>query len=163
MSDAGNAEPLLKVFKRLTYVMVFLIIFAPTLAIVNILFPTSNAYADSAQRTLIVLSVSSFTTLVISMALHVALQSRTTWGVLLMSCTLFIITYYTYLGSRIISSNLSVTPYPLFIELKNGARSVYVLDLPQIIVVMLVIYYLRKRRSSHISKNHREGYEALTA
>lgn len=145
MSSAGNADTLLRMFKRVAHVMVFLAIFAGSFIAVSTLFPRSSTYIDVSQRLFVILSVSSFTTLVISTVLHVSLQSRITLRVLVMSSAFFIIMYYIHFSNKVLSNGLSVIPYPFLIELKGNAYSAYVLDLPQIIITGFIAYYIYKR------------------
>lgn len=146
MSSAGNAESSLKVSKRFRHALVFIFILSSSFTVMNLAFSLMNSHMGLTQLVLISFNTSSFITLIASLTLHIAFQSKTSLRVLLMSCASFIIAYYLYLGSKVLSNSLAVTPYPLLIELRSSAHSTYVLDLPQAILITLLIYYLFKRR-----------------
>ncbi|MEM2039339.1 MAG: hypothetical protein QXN79_02430 [Zestosphaera sp.] len=52
--------------------------------------------------------------------------------------------YYGYIAFKAFSRNLVIIPYPLLIELRGNSASAYVVDLPQIIIISLLAYYVYK-------------------
>ncbi len=155
MTDAGNAESPLKVGERFRHVLLFTVILSSSFTVTSLVFSLMNSYMGLAQLALVSFNTSSFITLIISLTLHVVFQNKTSLRVLLMSCASFIIAYYLYLGSKVLSNSLTVIPYPLLIELRNGSHSTYVLDLPQAILITLLVYRLFQRRRRPIPASER--------
>ena len=156
MSDAGNAE-LPRMFRiEPTYLVVFILLFVIFFTLVNVATVALTFQESLLQRLLTILNVTSFVTLIATLILHTIHQNKDTTRLLLISCGVFIIFYYGYVVSKALSRGLAITPYPLLLELRGSSNSAYVIDLPQIIIISLLIYYVYKKRRKHVPKDLRD-------
>ncbi|MEM0025617.1 MAG: hypothetical protein QXV93_03315 [Zestosphaera sp.] len=144
MSSAGNAE-ISRLFQiDPTYLIVFILLFVCFFTLVNVMTAALGFQESLPQRFFTVLNVASFATLIVILILHTIYQNRNTVGMLLISCGVFTVSYYGYIAFKAFSRNLVIIPYPLLIELRGNSASAYVVDLPQIIIISLLAYYVYK-------------------
>lgn len=142
MSYAGNTESPRMFRVDPTYLIIFVLLFTGFFTLINLLIGFQESLA---QKFLTVLNTASFVTLVSVLVLHTIYQNKNTAAILLISCGIFVISYYSYVIFKALSKDLTIIPYPLLIELKGSSNSAYVVDLPQIIIISLLVYYTYKK------------------
>ncbi|MGC8975117.1 MAG: hypothetical protein ACP5KB_02835 [Thermoprotei archaeon] len=156
MSSAGNTD--LPRSPRIDpiYLVVFVLLFTGFFTLINVASATLGFQESLPQRFLTALNTASFTTLIATLILHTIYQNRNTVSVLLISCGVFIVSYYSYVIFKALSKGLAIIPYPLLIELRGSSNSAYVIDLPQIIVISLLAYYTYRKHRRFVSQSTRE-------
>ncbi|MFN3268523.1 MAG: hypothetical protein ACK416_04620 [Zestosphaera sp.] len=158
MSYAGNTESSRMFQVDPTYLIIFVLLFMGFFTLINLLIGFQESLA---QKFLTVLNTASFVTLVSVLILHTIYQNKNTAAILLISCGVFVISYYSYVIFKALSKDLTIIPYPLLIELKGSSNSVYVVDLPQIIIISLLVYYTYKKHKK--PRNPEEVGTEITA
>lgn len=164
MSSAGNAESLRLLQIDPTYLIVFILIFTGFFTLINVLTAMLGFQESPPQRFFTLLNAASFATLIVTLILHTIYQNRDTAGMLLISCGVFMVSYYGYVTLKAFSRGLAVIPYPLLIELRGSSNSAYVVDLPQIVVISLLTYYVYRKHKKPAPQNMNEaGAEATSS
>ncbi len=158
MSYAGNTESSRMFRVDSTYLIIFVLLFTGFFTLINLLIGFQESLP---QRFLTVLNTASFVTLVSVLILHTIYHNKNTAAILLISCGIFVISYYSYVIFKAFSKDLTIIPYPLLIELKGSSNSVYVVDLPQIIIISLLIRYAYKKHKE--LRNPEEVETEITA
>ncbi|MEO3992962.1 MAG: hypothetical protein QN229_01440 [Desulfurococcaceae archaeon TW002] len=145
MSDAGNAESSYLLRMDLTYLIIFALLFVSFFTLINLMSPVLRFQENSLQKFFTVLNITSFITLIAALILHTVYLSKNTTKILLISCGIFIVSYYSDIAIKAFSRSLTIILYPLLIELRGSSNSAYVIDLPQIIIISLLTYYTYKK------------------
>jgi hypothetical protein len=159
MSGAGNAELTRLLRIDPTYLIVFLLLFAGFFTLINLMSATLGFQESALQRFFTVLNATSFATLVVVAILYTVQQNENTAKILLISCGVFVVSFYSYVFIKAFSRGLTIMPYPLLIELRSVKGSAYVVDLPQIIIIALLARYVYKklRKPAAESRSLEEG------
>ncbi len=159
MSGAGNAELTRLLRIDPTYLIVFLLLFAGFFTLINLMSAMLGFQESALQRFFTVLNATSFATLVVVAILYTVQQNENTAKILLISCGVFVVSFYSYVCIKAFSRGLTIMPYPLLIELRSVKGSAYVVDLPQIIVIALLAHYVYKklRKPAAESRSLEEG------
>ncbi len=145
MSGAGNAELTRLLRIDPTYLVVFLLLFAGFFTLINLMSAMLGSQESALQRFFTVLNAASFATLVVTVILYTVQQNENTAKILLISCGVFVVSYYSYVFLKAFSRSLAIIPYPLLIELRGVNGSAYVVDLSQIIIIALLARYVYKK------------------
>lgn len=140
MISAGNAESSLKrriALSLITFISSYLIIYA--------LFRLISSLVGMWVDHIVLSAVTSFTLLIGMLILHVFKSSKITRDLLMLSSVLTATTYYLYVASVAITRKLTITPIPFFLIATNTTYSVYILDIPQVILLIYIINLTLKK------------------
>jgi len=160
MSGAGNAELTRLLRIDPTYLIVFLLLFVGFFTLINLMSAVLGFQESALQRFFTVLNAASFATLVVIAILYTIQQNEDTAKILLISCGIFVVSYYSYVFLKAFSRSLVIIPYPLLIELRGVNGSAYVVDLSQIIIIALLARYVYKKLRKPASESQSfEGVE----
>ncbi len=160
MSGAGNAELTRLLRIDSTYLIVFFLLFVGFFTLINLMSAVLGFQESALQRFFTVLNAASFATLVVIAILYTIQQNEDTAKILLISCGIFVVSYYSYVFLKAFSRSLVIIPYPLLIELRGVNGSAYVVDLSQIIIIALLARYVYKKLRKPASESQSfEGVE----